>query len=156
MKQAFCYETELGKVVIAENGMAVTQLYFGEEISEGLTVNETSLLKKAHQELEEYLNGKRKSFDLPLSPEGTVFQQKVWKALQSIPYGEVCCYKDIAIAIGNGNASRAVGGANHNNPIAIFIPCHRVIGSSGALVGYAGGVDLKEKLLELEKNYNFK
>jgi methylated-DNA-[protein]-cysteine S-methyltransferase len=150
MKSAFCFQTMLGKVVIVENGTAVVQLYFGERISEDSRVDQTPLLKRAYQELEEYLRGQRKNFDLPLSPQGTDFQKKVWAALQNIPYGKKCSYKDIAIAVGNEKASRAVGGANHNNPIAILIPCHRVIGSNGDLTGYAGGVDLKEKLLELE------
>lgn len=153
MKNAFCFETILGKVVIVENGMAVVQLCFSERISEDLRVNETPLLKRAYRELEEYLSGKRKNFDLPLLPQGTDFQKKVWAALQNIPYGKKCSYKDIAIAVGNEKASRAVGGANHHNPIAILIPCHRVIGSNGDLTGYAGGVELKEKLLELESRH---
>ena len=154
MKSAFCFQTMLGKVVIVENGTAVVQLYFGEKISEDSRVDQTPLLKRAYRELEEYLCGQRKSFDLPLAPQGTDFQKKVWAALQNIPYGKKCSYKDIAIAVGNEKASRAVGGANHLNPIAILIPCHRVIGSNGNLTGYAGGVDLKEKLLELESRYD--
>ena len=154
MKSAFCFQTKLGKVVIVENGTAVVQLYFGERISEDSRVEQTPLLKRAHQELAEYLSGQRKSFDLPLAPQGTDFQKKVWAALQNIPYGKKCSYKDIAIAVGNEKASRAVGGANHHNRIAILIPCHRVIGSNGNLTGYAGGVDLKEKLLELESRYD--
>ena len=154
MKSAFCFQTKLGKVVIVENGTAVVQLYFGAKISEDSRVDQTPLLKRAHQELAEYLCGQRKSFDLPLAPQGSDFQKKVWAALQNIPYGKKCSYKDIAIAVGNEKASRAVGGANHLNPIAILIPCHRVIGSNGNLTGYAGGVDLKEKLLELESRYD--
>lgn len=151
MEYAFGYYTELGKIVLIENGTAITRLYFGEEIPEGVEINETPLLKRAHQELQEYFRGKRQTFDLPLAPKGTDFQKKVWNALQVIPYGEVCRYKDIAIAIGNEKASRAVGGANNHNPIPVLIPCHRVIGSNGDLVGYAGGIDLKRKLLNLEK-----
>ncbi|MBC3805474.1 methylated-DNA--[protein]-cysteine S-methyltransferase [Acetobacterium fimetarium] len=154
MKSAFCFQTRLGKVVIVENGTAVVQLCFGENISEDSRVDQTPLLKRAHRELEEYLSGQRKNFDLPLAPQGTDFQKKVWVALQNIPYGKKCSYKDIAIAVGNEKASRAVGGANHLNPIAILIPCHRVIGSNGNLTGYAGGVDFKEKLLELESRYD--
>jgi methylated-DNA-[protein]-cysteine S-methyltransferase len=112
---------------------------------------ETPLLKKAAQELQEYFIGKRKRFDLPLSPQGTDFQQKVWKALQDIPYGAVCSYKDIARAIGNEKACRAVGGANNKNPISIIIPCHRVIGANGSLVGYGGGIEIKKQLLALEQ-----
>lgn len=151
MSNAFYYETKIGKIGIVENGTAITHLYFGEIISEDINMIETPLLKKAKQELEEYLDGKRKTFDLPLAPEGTEFMQKVWKALKEIPYGETCSYKDIAKSIGNIKASRAVGMANNRNPILIFIPCHRVIGANGSLVGYAGGLDIKEKLLEMEK-----
>ena len=99
----------------------------------------------------EYFDGKRKIFDLPLKPEGTEFQLKDWNALREIPYGETRSYKDIAIAIGNPKACRAVGTANHNNPISIIIPCHRVIGSDGSLTGYGGGLDKKTYLLELEQ-----
>lgn len=100
----------------------------------------------------EYFNGQRKSFDLPLNPKGTEFQKKVWNALLNIPYGSTCSYKDIAVNIGNEKACRAVGGANNKNPIFIIIPCHRVIGKNGSLVGYGGGLDIKLKLLELEQN----
>ena len=93
------------------------------------------------------------TFDLPLAPKGTEFQQKVWSALQKIPYGEVCTYKDIAVAIGNPKGCQAVGGANGKNSIAIIIPCHRVIGKNGKLVGYAGGMENKKFLLELEKSH---
>ncbi len=87
---------------------------------------------------------------MPLNPNGTVFQKKVWNALCNIPYGETRSYKQVAEAVGNNKASRAVGMANNKNPIMIVIPCHRVIGSNGSLVGYAGGLDIKEKLLFLE------
>ena len=112
---------------------------------------ETPLLKKAKKQLEEYFEGKRKKFDLALRLNGTSFQNKVWKALLNIPYAKTCSYKDIAKNIGNENASRAVGNANNKNPLPIFIPCHRVIGSNGKLIGYAGGLDIKIKLLELER-----
>lgn len=151
MSNVYYYETKIGKIGIVENGTAITEMYFGENISKGVNIIETPLLKKANQELQEYLTGKRKIFDLPLAPQGTEFQQKVWKALQEIPYGKTCSYKYIAENIGNIKACRAVGMANNKNPIPIFIPCHRVIGSNGNLVGYAGGLDIKEKLLEIEK-----
>ena len=102
----------------------------------------------------EYLNGKRKSFDIKYEINGTEFQKKVWKELTDIPYGETRSYKEIAVAVGNPKASRAVGMANNKNPIAIIVPCHRVIGSDGKLVGYAGGLDMKRALLTLEKKYN--
>jgi methylated-DNA-[protein]-cysteine S-methyltransferase len=99
----------------------------------------------------EYFNRKRKEFDILLNPQGTEFQKKVWQALYAIPYGEVRTYKDIATAIGNPKACRAVGMANSVNPIPIIVPCHRVIGSSGKLTGFASGLNAKEKLLNLEK-----
>ena len=111
---------------------------------------ETPLIKKAAAQLGEYFEGKRKNFDLPLSLHGTDFQLKVWKALQKIPYGKMTSYGEIARVIGNAAACRAVGMANNRNPIAIVVPCHRVIGKDGSLTGYGGGLDLKEKLLKLE------
>ncbi|QVK20770.1 methylated-DNA--[protein]-cysteine S-methyltransferase [Mycoplasmatota bacterium] len=108
-------------------------------------------LELAHKELTEYFQGKRKEFTFNLIIEGTDFQKKVWLALLKIPYGETRSYKDIAISIGKPNASRAVGNANNKNKIAIAIPCHRVIGSNKKLVGYAGGIELKDYLLSLEK-----
>lgn len=151
MDHGFCYQTPLGKIVIIENGEAITGVIFGEVLPDGVNCRETALIKSAYQQLQEYFAGKRQRFDLPLSPQGTVFQQKVWQALRQIPYGAVCSYQDIARAIGNDKACRAVGGANNKNPIAIIIPCHRVIGANGSLVGYGGGLPLKRKLLALEK-----
>ncbi|MFL0268719.1 methylated-DNA--[protein]-cysteine S-methyltransferase [Candidatus Clostridium radicumherbarum] len=150
MNNAFYYETKIGKIGIVENGTAITRVDFGEIIPKDVNLAETALLKKAYKELQEYFDGKRQVFDLPLAPEGTEFQKKVWKVLQEIPYGKTYSYKDVAIKVGNEKASRAVGMANNKNPIAIFIPCHRVIGSNGKLVGYAGGLDVKEMLLTLE------
>lgn len=105
--------------------------------------------------MDEYFSGKRKKFDVSIVLEGTEFRKKVWKELMNIPYGETCSYKDIAIKIGNPKACRAVGGANNKNKIPIIIPCHRVIGTGGKLVGYAGGLHIKELLLENErKDFN--
>lgn len=155
MKNTFYYDTKIGKIGIEENGKAITKIYFTnkdneEEIIDG---NETILLKEAIKQLNEYFDGKRSSFDLPLEPKGTEFQNKVWNALREIPCGETRSYGEIAKIIGNEKASRAVGMANNKNPIPIIVPCHRVIGANGKLVGYAGGLDIKEKLLDLEKNY---
>ena len=147
---AFYYETDLGKIGIAENGHAITHIYYGEIDLENLSFIETPLIKKAYEELCEYLEGKRKEFDLPLELNGTEFQKKVWNALREIPYGKTCSYKEIAEKIGNPKACRAVGLANNRNPISIIVPCHRVIGANGKLVGYGGGLNIKEKLLELE------
>jgi methylated-DNA-[protein]-cysteine S-methyltransferase len=111
----------------------------------------SELSELASQQLSEYFSGKRKSFDLPLEPQGTEFQKKVWSALLEIPYGETRSYKDIAERIGNPKACRAVGGANNKNPIVIIIPCHRVIGAYGGLVGYGLGLPMKQQLLDIEK-----
>lgn len=110
----------------------------------------TAIMDKAFLEIKEYLEGKRKTFDVPLAPKGTAFQQKVWNALRTIPYGETRSYSEIAEMIGNPKACRAVGMANNKNPIIIMIPCHRVIGKNGSLVGYACGLEKKEYLLNLE------
>ena len=109
------------------------------------------LLLKVKQQLEQYFAGQRQQFNLPLDFQGTDFQQQVWRALLTIPYGETRSYKDIALQIGNQKAVRAVGAANGRNPISIIAPCHRVIGSGGALVGFAGGLDKKQILLSLEQ-----
>lgn len=109
------------------------------------------ILLKTAQQLNEYFAGKRQQFDLPLDFEGTAFQQQVWQALLTIPFGETRSYKQIAEQIGNVKAVRAVGAANGKNPISIIAPCHRVIGSGGKLVGFAGGLDNKEILLKLEQ-----
>ena len=109
------------------------------------------LQREVDKQMKEYFEGERKEFDLPLRPEGTDFQKKVWNALLEIPFGETRSYQDIANAVGSPKACRAVGMANHQNPIIIVIPCHRVIGKNGKLVGYGGGLSMKEKLLLLEK-----
>jgi len=155
MKNVFYYDTKIGRIGIEENGSAITKVYFmnNDEQEEILEKNETALLKEAIKQLNEYFDGKRSSFDLQLQPQGTEFQNKVWKALIEIPFGETRSYGEIAKIIGNEKASRAVGMANNKNPIAIIVPCHRVIGANGKLVGYAGGLDIKEMLLNLEKNH---
>ncbi len=111
------------------------------------------VLLETIRQLQEYFEGKRKVFALPLKPIGTEFRQKVWKALLTVPYGATATYKDIAIAVGCPQGPRAVGGANHHNPISIIIPCHRIVGASGELTGYGGGLDRKSFLLDLEKRY---
>lgn len=149
MKSRYHYETPVGTVCIEENGTAVTGLYFSSERSGD--EKETPLLKEAHRQLMEYFEKKRKNFELPLMPEGTDFQKKVWEALRTIPYGETRSYGEIARQIGNEKACRAVGGANNKNPIMIFIPCHRVIGADGSMVGFGGGLPAKKYMLKLEK-----
>lgn len=111
----------------------------------------TSLTDMTFQQITEYLNGQRREFDFPYRLRGTEFQQKVWRALCAIPYGETRTYGEIAAAVGNPRAARAVGMANHENKILIAVPCHRVIGADGSLVGYGSGLDMKQALLRLEK-----
>ena len=125
-------------------------MFFGAEIPSGFVKAETPLIKKAAGQIEEYLDGKRKKFSLPLEMHGTEFQMDVWRALQTIPYGETRSYKEIAELVRRPKAVRAVGMANHRNPISIIVPCHRVIGHNGNLTGYGGGLPLKRRLLELE------
>lgn len=152
MRNIFFYDTKIGKVAIIDNGKEITHMELAEEIEyKDVNICETELIKNAAKQLEEYLNGSRKIFDLPLNPQGTEFQRKVWNALCDIPFGETRSYKQVAVTIGNPKASRAIGMANNKNPIMIIIPCHRVIGSNGKLVGYAGGLDIKDKLLSIEK-----
>jgi len=110
------------------------------------------MLVEAERQLEEYFEGRRQKFELKLDPYGTAFQQTVWRALMEIPFGETRTYGEIAARIGHPSAARAVGAANGRNPLSIVAPCHRVVGSTGALTGFAGGLDVKERLLEFEKN----
>lgn len=142
----------MGRITLASNGEALTQLVFGPAELSGVSTP-TALTNTAANEIQEYLAGKRKAFDVPLAPHGTAFQRSVWDALLTIPYGETRSYQDVARMIGNPNAMRAVGGANNKNPLPIFIPCHRVVGVNGDLVGYAAGLKIKKFLLELEQTY---
>ena len=151
MKNGFCYKTVMGEITIIDNGEAIIELDFGNNLNKEIEIKETQLIKEAKEQLEEYFNGERKEFHLPLEPKGTEFQKQVWRALRKISYGTTKTYKEIAVEVGNEKACRAVGMANNKNPIPIIIPCHRVIGSNKKLVGYAGGLELKEKLLRLEK-----
>ena len=138
--------------IIEENGKIVKILFINENNKnmECFIEKDTNLLLEAKKQLEEYFEGKRREFDLPIKQEGTDFQKKVWKALCEIPYGETRTYKEVAKMVGNEKASRAVGMANNKNNIPIIVPCHRVIGSNGKLVGYALGLDVKKYLLDLE------
>ena len=140
-----------GRFGVEEKEGAVTHLYLNPA---GAVLpaeeRETPLLAEAMRQLAEYFAGERREFELPLAPEGTPFMRRVWAELVKVSYGATATYGEIAERIGNPGGSRAVGLANNRNPIAIIIPCHRIIGSSGKLVGYAGGVELKERLLALE------
>ena len=140
-----------GLLAEVENGFLV-RLDFADGIqAEGKNGNESALMTQVVMQLDEYFRGARKNFNLPLNPAGTGFQRKVWEVLLTIPYGETRAYREIAEAAGCPKGFRAVGMANNKNPIAIIIPCHRVVGSNGKLVGYAGGLDRKEALLALER-----
>lgn len=114
-------------------------------------INENNIIKECKQELTEYFNKTRTKFNCKIEFKGTNFQHQVWQALTTIPYGKTVSYQDIANMINNPKAVRAVGGAIHNNPILIIVPCHRVIGKNGKLVGFACGLDVKEKLLDIER-----
>lgn len=157
MKHFYTMETPIGLLAVAEADGAVTHITLWDEkaakdfAAEGMIREETPTLAEAIRQLEEYFAETRTSFDLPLAPKGTPFQKKVWQALTEIPYGSAVTYKDIAVKVGCPKGPRAVGMANNRNPIMIVIPCHRVIGSDGSLVGYEGGVHIKEALLKLEK-----
>lgn len=155
MSETFVYyESPVGRLALACDGEYITRAGFcPAEWTERIPQADAQILLRARRQLEEYFAGKRKTFDLPLRPSGTPFRLKVWKALLNIGYGETRSYRDLALAAGNAKASRAVGGANHANPIVVIIPCHRVIGADGRLTGYGGGLDKKTFLLELEKKH---
>ncbi len=155
MERSVRLDTPVGPVTVTATERAVTAVRFG---AVGPAVGQAGdlppVLRQAVEELREYFEGERREFTLPLAPAGTPFQQQVWAALREIPYGATCSYGRIAGRIGRPKACRAVGMANNRNPIAIVVPCHRVVGASGALVGYAAGLEVKEKLLALESMNN--
>lgn len=152
------YKSPVGELLLISNGEHLTGLYMEnsahpvEVQSEWIESEHSPVFQKTVVQLSEYFNGMLTSFDLPLKMQGTAFQKKVWAALEEIPYGETISYKKLATRIGNPKASRAVGLANGKNPISIIVPCHRVIGANGDLVGYGGGLRRKAQLLELEKS----
>ena len=150
-KQTRFIDTEFGRMGISERCGFITALFLTKDTKGKAVGADTPVLLAAEKQIREYLAGLRQTFDLPLSPAGTEFQKMIWAALQRIPYGETCSYQQVAAMVGKPNACRAVGMANNKNPILIIIPCHRVIGSNGKLVGYAAGLAVKEKLLELER-----
>jgi methylated-DNA-[protein]-cysteine S-methyltransferase len=156
------YETRflspIGLIIIRGNASGIASLDFvkKEPVRSGaaqLARDTPQVLRDCLTQLDEYFRGERTSFSVPLNLPGTPFQKKVWKALLRIPYGETVTYKDIASAIGNARATRAVGGANHRNPVSIIVPCHRVVGSDGRLTGYGGGLDKKAWLLAHERQH---
>lgn len=145
------YKTKIGSILIKEENEKIVQIKIIKEEKETLAKKqETALIKEAYLQIQEYLEQKRRKFTLPLLLKGTNFQMKVWQALRTIPYGETRSYEEIAKQIGNSKAARAVGMANHNNPILIVVPCHRVIGKNNKLVGFGAGLEVKQALLEIE------
>lgn len=142
------FSTPAGWIKLIEDQGFLVKLELLNDREEG--GQESILLEETEKQLSAYFRGERKSFDLPLKFHGTDFQEKVWKVLQTIPYGQTRSYKQVAEAIGNEKASRAVGGANNKNPLPILVPCHRVVGSNGAMVGYGLGLPVKKQLLALE------
>lgn len=156
METLYTYiDTAFAKVLIAQTEAGITHIRFmhrptAEPPRPDWRYTDT-LPGDAATQVQSYFAGERFVFDVPLAPEGTPFQQSVWQALLTIPYGETCSYADIATTLNKPKAVRAVGAANGRNPIPIIIPCHRVIGSNGRLTGYAGGLDTKSYLLQLEQ-----
>ena len=147
---AYNYETPLGPIfLVAENEKLIYAAF--DDYLFNTVIKETPLLKLANRQLQEYFLGERKEFTIPLSFSGTPFQESVWHGLLSIPYGKTLSYQELAELIKHPRAARAVGNANHKNPISIFVPCHRVIRTGGALGGYGGGLDRKAYLLNLEQ-----
>lgn len=144
------FDTPLGLMALGEEEGAIVRVYLPNTPTPRLMSHANSLLEQGRMQILEYLAGTRKTFDLPLRPHGTPFQQKVWDALREIPWGETRSYKDIALAVGCPNGFQAVGMANRANPLPILIPCHRVVGADGGLGGYAWGADLKRTLLAVE------
>lgn len=143
-----CVNSPVGILTLREEKGTLTALDFTPQAE--LKAPATQLLRMAVTQLDEYFAGIRKSFDVLLRLDGTEFQCRVWEALLDIPWGETRSYGQIAATIGNPKASRAVGMANNRNPVSIIVPCHRVVGSDGRLLGYGGGLDVKKKLLTLE------
>ena len=140
-----------GTLGLMDDGLGLSRVFFRQEgVKYDDPEGETPLTCQAAAELDEYFARKRRSFTVPLSPRGTEFQRAVWKALRDIPYGQTRTYGEIAGLVGRPKAARAVGMANHDNPLLIFTPCHRVVGKSGALTGFACGLEVKRRLLELE------
>jgi methylated-DNA-[protein]-cysteine S-methyltransferase len=145
------YNSPIGTVEIVSDENYILSLSFVDNATENNLDNAPEILQSALQQVEEYFQGKRSVFDVKLKAEGTEFQQKVWQRLVEVPYGNTAGYGEIAAAVGNSKACRAVGGANNKNKIAIMIPCHRIVGADGSLTGYAGGLWRKEWLLKHEK-----
>ncbi|CCQ94905.1 Methylated-DNA--protein-cysteine methyltransferase, constitutive [[Clostridium] ultunense Esp] len=164
------FSTPIGPLTAVKHEAGVLNIAFGDEekaltpiglwlrrmgLNANRLIRDDDRLADVKSQLEEYFRGNRKTFTLPLDLKGTPFQKAVWNALLEIPYGETRSYKQIALRLNMPRAVRAIGGANHDNPIPILVPCHRVIGSNGELIGYGGGLSIKEKLLHLERRSHY-
>jgi methylated-DNA-[protein]-cysteine S-methyltransferase len=148
-------DSPLGTFLLAGSGRTVVRVglpgCWAKEELPAAWAHEPGALSPATEQLAEYFEGTRRSFDLTFAPSGTPFQLAVWRALEAIDYGTTASYCDVATAVGNPKATRAVGLANNRNPIALFVPCHRVIGANGSLTGYGGGLEMKRWLLDHER-----
>lgn len=153
MEHTTSIESPVGRLVLVSDGVSLTAVHFGGGSAAGRRAgadDRAAPFPQARRELAEYFAGRRTRFELPLAPGGTPFQRRVWEALRQIPHGATATYGEIARAVGSPRAVRAVGAACARNPLAIVVPCHRVVGSDGTLTGYAGGVARKRTLLDLE------
>lgn len=155
MENSYSFQSPIGFLTICEQDNQLTRLYLDNQ-DRGILHSRnfeyhSDFLHEVYHQLNEYFAGKRKIFDLPVDSKGTAFQKAVWRELQKIPYGETRSYEDIAVAIGNKKAVRAIGQANGRNPIMIVVPCHRVIRKNGDISGFACGVEAKRYLLNLER-----
>lgn len=146
----YMFDTPLGHMALGEEDHAIIRLFLPTCPTPRIMPHATPLMLEGEKQILEYFAGQRRKFDLPLNPQGTPFQKGVWAALRDIPFGQTRTYRDIAQAVDCPKGFRAVGMANHCNPIPILIPCHRVVGANGSLTGYAGGLELKQALLALE------
>jgi methylated-DNA-[protein]-cysteine S-methyltransferase len=160
LRMQYCYlDSPIGRLLIAGDGGSVRRIAFPERgraraPEPGWTESSGGALGAAVRQLREYFAGRRRDFDLPLAPEGTEFQRRVWERLRSIPYGQTISYAELARRAGNPKAARAAGSANGSNRIPIVIPCHRVIAADGSLGGFGGGLEIKRRLLDLESRGN--
>lgn len=153
MKCKYFYRFGLGHLYIVEESGSIVGIHFS-KCFDNVELKETPLIKKTFEEIEEYMTGKRQKFDVPFKiTGGTEFMNRVWNEVAQIPYGEVITYKELATRCGNDKASRIIGSSLNRNPLPLLIPCHRVIGTNGSLVGYKGGLKLKEKILKIEKEH---
>ena len=152
------YDSPVGCLLVVSNEEAIVELSFCDDDAKNKEeacrrLKKDVVLQKCLTELDSYFAGKLRNFTVPIRLLGTDFRMRCWEALRAIPYGETASYSQLAESIGNPKACRAVGGANHHNPIAIIVPCHRVIGADGSLTGFGGGLDKKRFLLELERTH---